>query len=153
MDRNKILNILTIYSYAEKWFNEKKKSKLFINIKNIIYDEDRSIKYKIDETRNPKYTREVNECRYIFLASFCLCLTEEEIQLSEKLELESNIISIKQYLEVLQKINLSMQDLNTDLNISINISLNDVYIIDELIVIIELQKLKKKKIQKIWGSV
>ena len=42
-----------------------------------------------------------------------------------------------------------MKDLNTDLNISINISLNDIYIIDELIVIIELQKLKKKKIQKI----
>ena len=142
---NYILNILNIYSHAEKLFNEKERDKLFELIKNKINDEDRSIKYIINDTRNPDYTREVNECYYILLASLCLSITEDDIELSDKLELENNIISIDHYLEVLKKINLSLQDLNTNLNIS----LNEMYIIDELIEIIELQKLKKINIKKI----
>ena len=141
---NYILKILTIYSHIEKLFNDG--NKLFEMIKNKIYDEDRSIKYIINETRNPEYTKEVNECYYILLASFCFCLTEE-IQLSENLDFENNnnIVGIDQYLDVLKKINLSMQDLND----SLNISLNEMYIIDELIAIIELQKFKMINIQKI----
>ena len=141
---NYILNILNIYSHAEKLFNDNDKDKLFEMIKNKIYDEDRSIKYITNETRNPEYTKEVNECYYVFLASLCLCITEDELELSE-LELENNLISVDHYLEVLKKINLCLQDLNTTLNIS----LNEMFIIDELIVIIELQKLKKINIKKI----
>ena len=57
----------------------------------------------------------------------------------------NNLIGIDQYLEILKKINLILQDLNN----SLNLSLNEMYIIDELISIIELQKLKKINIQKI----
>ncbi len=141
---NYILNILTIYSNAEKLFNPK--DQFLEKIKNKIYDEDRGIKYIINETRNPEYTREVNECYYKFLAGACLCLTDEEIVLSENLELENNNkIGIEDYLDVLKKVNLSLQDLNTNLNLS----LNEMYIIDELIQLIELQKLRKINIQKI----
>ena len=115
-------------------------------IKNKIYYDDRNIKYITNETRNPSYTKEVNECYYIILASFCLCVTDEVIELSEQLELEnSNLVSVDTYLEVLKEMNLSLQDLNDNLNLS----LNEMYIIDELISIIELQKLKKINIIKI----
>ena len=141
---NYILNILTIYSYMEKLFNDKEK--LFEKIKNKIYDRDRSIKYITNETRNPEYTKEVNECYYILLASFCLCVTEEDIQLSDKLDSEdNNLVNIYLYLEILKKINLIMQNLNNDLNLS----LNEISIIDELVPIIELQKYKKINIPKI----
>ena len=130
--------------HSEKLFNDK--AHFLEMIKKKIYDEDRSIKYIINETRNPEYTREVNECYYILLAGICLCLTDEEILLSENLELENNnLIGIDQYLEVLKKINLILQDLNT----SLNLSLNEMHIIDELISIIELQKLRNINIQKI----
>ena len=115
-------------------------------IKYKINNEDKTISYIINETRNPEYTREVNECYYILLASICLCLTDDEVELTEDLELDNNNkIGIDQYLEVLKKINLNLQSLNIDLNIS----LNEMYIIDELIAIIELQKLKTINIQKI----
>ena len=141
---NYILNILNIYSHAEKIFNDK--DKLLEMIKNKIYDDDRSIKYITNETRNPSYTKEVNECYYIILASFCLCVTDDEIELSEQLELEnSNLVSVDIYLDVLKQMNLTLQDLNDNLNLS----LNEMYIIDELISIIELQKLKKINIKKI----
>ena len=124
---NYIINILGIYSHAEKIFDKKK----FLDmVKNKINNEDKTISYIINETRNPEYTREVNECYYILLASICYCLTDDEIELTEDLELENNNkIGIEQYLEVLKKINLNLQSLNTDLNIS----LNEMYIIDELI--------------------
>jgi len=99
----------------------------------------------INETRNPEYTRDVNECYYILLPSMCLCATEEKIELSDNLDLDNNLLDIDQYLEILKKINLCLQDLNTNLNIS----LNEMYIIDELIAIIELQKMKDINIQKI----
>ena len=140
---NYITNILNIYSYAEKLYYNKEK--LFEMVKSKINDKDKKIKYIVNETRNPEYTREVNECYYILLASICLCLTGDEMELSENVEIDSNIIEIKKYLEQLTKINLSLQDLNTNLNLS----LNEMYIIDELIKIIELQILKNINIQKI----
>lgn len=69
-------------------------------IKNKIYDEDRSIKYITNETRNPEYVKEVNECYYIFLASLCLCIIGDEKELSE-FELVNNFVSIDHYLEVI----------------------------------------------------
>ena len=116
---NYILNILNIYSHIEKIFYDK--NKVFEIIKNMLNDEDKRIKYIINETRNPEYTKEVNECYYILLASFCLCLTDENIELSENLgSKDKNIVGIDQYLETLKKINLIIQNLNNDLNISLN---------------------------------
>ena len=141
---NYILNILDIYSHSEKLYDKKK---FLEEVTKKIYGEDKCISYIVNETRNPEYTREVNECYYILLASFCLCLTDEEIDLCEDLVLENNNskIGIDQYLEMLKKIYLNLQDLND----SLNISLNEMYIIDELIAIIELQKLKTIDIEKI----
>ena len=141
---NYILNILDIYLHAEKLFDKKK---FLEEVNKKINGEDKCISYIVNETRNPEYTREVNESYYILLASFCLCLTNDEIDLCEDLVLENNNnkIGIDQYLEMLKKINLNLQDLND----SLNISLNEMYIIDELISIIELQKLKTIDIKKI----
>ena len=70
----------------------------------MLNDEDKSIKYIINEARNPEYRKEVNECYYILLASFCLCLTDENIELSENLgSKDKNIVGIDQYLETLKK--------------------------------------------------
>jgi hypothetical protein len=140
---NYISNILNIYSYAENLYNNK--DELFEMIKNKINDKDKRIKYIVNETRNPEYTREVNECYYILLGTICLCLTEDEMKLSENYESVNHKIKIEKYLEQLTKINLCLQDLNTDLNLS----LNEMYIIDELIKIIELQIPKNINIQKI----
>ena len=135
-----IVKVINIYSSVKKLYNDK--DKLFEMMKRKM----KKIKYIINETRNPEYTREVNECYYILLASICYCLTEDEVELTEDLELENdNKIGIDQYLEILKKINLNLQSLNTDLNIS----LNEMYIIDELISYIELQKIKTINIQKI----
>ena len=88
---NYILNILKIYSYTEKIFYDK--NKVFGIINNMLNDEDKNIKYIINETRNPEYTKEVNECYYILLASFCLCLTDKNIELSENLgSIDKNIV-------------------------------------------------------------
>ena len=142
---NYILNILDIYSQVEILYDKK----IFLEeVNKKIYGEDKCISYIINKTRNPEYTREVNECYYILLASFCLCLTDDTIDLCEDLVLENNNnnkIGIDQYLEMLKKINLNLQTLNEDLNIS----LNEMYIIDELIAIIELQKLKMINIERI----
>ena len=139
---NYILSILNVYSNAEKIFNSK--DKLFEMVKKLM--SDRSIKYIYNETRNPIYTKVVNECFYIILASLCLSITDEEIVLTEKIETKNNnLINIDYYLEILKKINLILQDLNDNLNLS----LNEMYIIDELISIIELQKLKKININSI----
>ena len=141
---NYILNILSIYSHAETLFNGN--TKLFEIIKNKIFAKDK-VKYIINKTRNPEYTREVNECFYRLLATICLCITEEEVKLTENVDNENNTnkIPIDQYLEVLKKVNIVLQDLNSNLNIS----LNEMYIIDELIAIIELLNTKKINIKKI----
>ena len=109
---NYILNIIQIYSQIEKLYNDK--DKLFDMVKNNIYGPKRCLKYIINETRNPEYTRDVNECYYILLASMCLCATDEKIELSDNFDLDNNLVDIDQYLEILKKINLSLQDLNSN---------------------------------------
>ena len=134
---NNILNILNAFNKAKELFSD---ANIFYDmIEEIIHNEDTSIKYIINKTRNPEYTREVNECFYIILASLCLCITSDKIQLTESLLESNNNVEINQYCYILKEINNILQTLNKDLNIS----LNEMYIIDELIEIIELQKIKK----------
>ena len=93
-----------------------------------------TINYITNEEKNPKITTEVNQCYYILLAIICYCITSEDI----KLEV------INQYYNKLIDINKILQNLNIDLYIY----LNEMYIIDELIKIIEIFK-KKNNIKKI----
>ena len=100
-------------------------------VKNIINinDKERNIKYITNENRNPEHTREVNECYYIILAGLCLCVTSEDIKLTDdSLNDENNVIEINRYLEQLKNMNKILQILNSDLYIY----LNEMYIIDEL---------------------
>ena len=138
-----ISSILKIFSYGKKLFKDE--NILYKMMEEKINNENRSIKYLTNEKRNPEHTREVNECYYIILASLCLSITSEEIKLTESFNSENNKVEINLYYNILKEINIILQNLNNDLYIY----LNEMYIIDELKEIIELQKLKEINIEKI----
>ena len=140
---NYISNILMIFDLAKQLFNGDGK-KLYNYIVEIIYNKENEIKYIVNEKRNPEHTREVNECFYILLASICYIITSDEIKLSQTFE-DKNKFEIQFYCEILKKINIILQSLNKDLSLF----LNEMYIIDELIKVIELENLKNIEIEKI----
>ena len=151
---NYISNILKIFEYAKELFKDD--GKILCNmIEDKINDENKNIRYITNENRNPEHTREVNECYYIFLASLCFIITSDKMKLTESLYLDNNkeeknedkivIIEVNHYYGILKEINNILQNINKDLLLY----LNEMYIIDELIKIIELQKLKKINIEKL----
>lgn len=137
---NYIKSILNVFNNAKEIIiNDKDGSKLYEMIDKQL-DEKNSdiiINYIVDENRNPEHTREVNECFYKLLASLCLSLTSDKIKLTKSLEESENInkneIAIIYYNDQLKVINNILQILNDDLIIY----LNELYIIDELIQIID----------------
>ena len=143
----KIIDIaLNIYESNED--ENKSKEIIYKSIEDLIKTE--SIKYITNEKKNPKHTKEVNECFYKLLASFCYSITSDEIKLIDISEPKSKNeiqIEINEYCGYLKEINKIMQNLNDELYIF----LNEMYIIDELIKIIEIFKKIKSydKIQKI----
>ena len=124
---NYIKSILSAFEIAKDIVNDKDGTELNQTIYNIIYNKDCRIKYIVDEVRNPEITREVNECFYILLAGICLSITSKEVILVE--------IRIKDYHDRLEKIYKILVNINYDLKIY----LNELFIIDELIKIIEYQ--------------
>ena len=144
---NYISKILEIFKYAKELFSDNGE-KLYNLIKEKIKDENKGIRYITNEYRNPEHTREVNECYYVFLASLCLIITSNKMKLTESLYLDKNKdyqIEVNLYNEILKKINKIFQSIN----IYLFLFSNEIYIIDELIEIIEFQKLKKLDIEKI----
>ena len=139
---NYILSILKVFQYAKDLYKDG--NILYNKMEEIIYNESKSLKYITNEKRNPKHTKEVNECFYIILASLCLCVTSEDIKLDESLYLEGKV-EINKYCKILKKMNNILQKLNSDLYIY----LNEMYIIDELSKIIDFQRLKVINIEKI----
>ena len=139
---NYISNILKIFELAKELFKDDEKQ-LFSNIKNIVNDNNRKISYIFNESRNPEHTKEVNECFYILLASICYCITSEKIQLSQSPS-EEDKVKINLYYRNLKEINILLQDLNKDLLLF----LNEMYIIDELVKVIELQNLEEIDLNK-----
>ena len=137
---NYILNILKIIDFAMEIFN---------NDENILYKEieetisKNNIKYITNEKKNPEHTKEVNECYYILLASICCCITSDKVNLNDKEK--GNFIEIHHYYIKLKEINKILQNLNNDLFIY----LNEMYIVDELIKIIELLNNNIKKVNEI----
>ena len=135
-----ILNILKIVDFALEIFNNDE-SKLFKEIEELI--SKKNIKYITKENRNPKHTKEVNECYYIFLAVICYSITSDEIKLNNQEGKDK--IEIHRYYSKLREINKILQILNNELYIY----LNEMYIIDELVKIIELLNYNIEKINKI----
>ena len=146
---NYILNILNIIDNAKAIFNND--VILYKNIEEEIYQEDKiKIKYITNDKRNPEITREVNQCYYILLAGICYCITSDEIKLIDYNDdnYSSEIqIDINHYCDKLKEINKTMKVLSDDLLIF----LNEMYIIDELIKVIEIFTIKMNidKIQSI----
>ena len=137
---NYIKSILNVFNNAKEIIiNDKDGSKLYEMIDKQLDEKNNNIiiNYIVDENRNPEHTREVNECFYKLLASLCLSLTSDEIKLTKSLEESENIkkneIAIIYYNDQLKVINNILQILNDDLIIY----LNELYIIDELIQIID----------------
>ena len=128
---NYILNILKIIDTAIIIFDNDE-NKLYKEIEKL-YKED-SNKYITNDKKNPEITKEVNQCYYILLAIICYSITSDKIK-NEKLDQYYN------NLKVINKILLSLND-------ELLIFLNEMYIIDELIKIIEIFK-KKNNINKI----
>ena len=136
---NYILNIFQIFESANQICN-----KLVDKVEDLIFNEDEN-KLKYITNENKKHSKEVNECFYILLASICYCITSEEINLTELTNnIEKNEIDIEYYLFNLKEINKTLQNLNNDLHLS----LNEMYIIDEFIKVIEIF-IKKNNIKKI----
>ena len=140
---NYISNILNILDLAKVFFNDDGNN-LYNIIEAIINDENKEIKYIFNEDRNPEHTKEVNECYYILLASICYSITSDKIKLTESTS-DKDKVEIRLYCEILKEINTILQNLNKDLLLYIN----EMYIIDELIKVIELQNIKTIDIEKI----
>ena len=92
------------------------------------------IKYIADEER-AEHMREVNECFYLFLAGLCLCVTTNDF---DKIE------SIGSYCGILKEINKIVKNIDNDLYTY----LKEIYIIDELIEIINYNPNAEEKIIK-----
>ena len=122
-----IKSILDVFEIAKDIVNDKDGTELNKNIYNVIRDKECQIRYIVDKERNPEFTREVNECFYILLAGICLSIVSKDIKLVE--------IRIKDYHDRLEEIYKILQNINYDLKIY----LNELFIIDELIKIIEYQ--------------
>ena len=128
-----IESVLKAFEYGKEIINDQEGSDFCQNIFDSIIDPEVPIKYIANKVR-PEHTREINECFYVFLAGLCLSATTNDIN-----EME---ISIGDYCELLKKINKIVKNLNSDLCLY----LNELYIIDELIQIIEYNPNVTKKI-------
>ena len=144
---NYILNIFNIIENALIIFENNEKL-FYTSIEKII--KNSNIKYITNDKKNPQHTKEVNECFYILLASICYSITSDEIILIDISDIKTNKeiqIEITYYCKILKEINKVLQNLNDNLYIY----LNEMYIIDELVKIIEIFKKDKSdnKIEKI----
>ena len=140
---NYIINIFKIFENAIPIYNNSKE-KLYNKIAELI--SENKIKYITNERKSLEYTKEINECYYILLASICYSITLDEIKLTGSIGNKiDDEIEITHYNYMLTEISKILQSLNNDLHIF----LNEMYIIDELIKIIELFMKKNNNIEKI----
>ena len=127
---NYIIGILEIYKKSKEILhksNEKQDDeKLFeivsSNIKNL------NLKYITNEEKNPDITTTVNECYYLVLASIIYSITYPNINFNTMKSLQ-----LTNYIDTLKDISKILEELNNNLFIF----LNEMYIIDEFILIYE----------------
>ena len=130
---NYIESILKAFENGKDIINDQEGYDFYQMIFSIINDPDIPIKYIVNKTRG-EHIREVNECFYLFLAGLCLSITTNDIQDME--------ISLGDYCGILKEINKILKSLDSDLKTY----LNELYVIDELIKIIEYNPNVNKKI-------
>ena len=148
---NYIKNILEVFNHAKNP-QDSDGYIIYKMTKNLIKDKNICIKYIVNPTRNPEHTTEVNECFYILLAGLILCITSNEIKLTDSFNhidnFENNEIEITDYYSRLKEMNNILTKLNNELILF----LNELYIVDELYKIIEIigcEVLNIKCIEKI----
>ena len=130
---NYIKGILNAFEYGKDIYNYKDDYNYYQKINNIINDPKNPIKYIANKER-ADHMREVNECFYSYLAGLCLSLATNNLEDME--------ISFGDYCGILKNIYKIIKDIDNDLNTY----LNELYIIDELIKIIDYNPNTKKTI-------
>ena len=142
---NYILRIFQIFEKCLPMFKDE--NQFYSQMEELLFKEsENTIKYITYDKKNPEHKKEVNECYYLLLANICYCITSDKIILTElNNNKKNNKIKISQYNHILKEINKIMQSLNDDLHIF----LYEMFIIDELIKIIELFTKKFNNIEKI----
>ena len=141
-----ILDVLKIIEKVKMIFGDFENI-IYIALKDFIFK--KKVVFIIDEKRNQEHTKEVNECFYLLLASICYYITSNRIQIIENINDNNKIcnnkikIEINYYYNILKNINELLQTLAKKLNLH----LNEIYIIDEFIKIIELFKKYKNKVK------
>ena len=126
-----ILSIIKILEYSNTIFKDKK-DKLIQNIEKLIFKDDKEKDF-MSEIKLSINIKEINKCYCILLKSIIFFIISDEIELKEK--------NMEQFCKILKEINSILQNLNNNLNLD----LKEIYIIDELIQIIEIF-LKNKNI-------
>ena len=135
---NYILSILKIFEIALPIFNHNE-IELYNNIEEIIFKEN--IKYIYNGKKIKDHINEVSECYYIVLGSICYSLISDKI----KFKKDNNELELYNYYCKLKEINVIIQSLNSNLKLN----LKEIYMIDELIKIIELLDYNTKKLNEI----
>ena len=128
---NYIEGLLKAFEYGKDIYNIEG-SDFYLTIYNIINDQENPIKYKVNNDR-PEHLKEVNECFYLFLAGLCLSVSINNL---EKMK-----ISIGDYYGLLKYIFKIVKNIDNDLNTYIY----ELFIIDELIKILDYNPNTKKK--------
>ena len=136
---NNILNILKIIENSKIIF-ENNEQKFYIKIREIIFSHS-GLKYINNEKKNFAYNKEINECYNLLLASICYCITSNEIQIIKNNDnkitnYNETQIGINNYYHILRKIYKLLKIIDNEQNIH----LNEIFMIDELITIIEIFK-------------
>ena len=129
---NYIENLLKIFEFGKDIINDNEGEIFYQMIFDTIIDKENPIRY-IAIGKRAEHMREVNECFYLFLAGLCLSVTTYNM---DKIE------SIGSYCGILKEISKIVNNINDDLGIY----LNEIYIIDELIKIIDYNPSARKNI-------
>ena len=128
-----IKDILTLFDFGKTIINDEEGEIFYNKIYNSIIDN--SIKYKADKKRL-EYTKEINECFYLVLVGLCLSVTTNNM--------DEMKISIESYCGLLKKIKKIIQKIDDNFGLKID----ELFIMDELIKIIEYNPNVSKKIIK-----
>ena len=128
-----IKDIATLFDFGKTIINDMDGDDFY----NMIYNSisDKSIKFIVNKKR-VEYTKEINECFYKVLAGICLSVSTNNI--------DEMRISLESYCGILKEVKKIIQKMDEHFGLNID----ELYIIDELIKIIEYNPNTSKKIIK-----
>ena len=128
---NYIKDILNAFEFCRDVYNDKEGNDLYKKIFGLINNSENPIRYGSNKNR-ADHMKEVNECFYLFLAGLCLSVVTNNL---DKME-----ISIGDYCGMLKNINKIVKNIDDELKTY----LNELYIIDEMIKIMDYNPNTKK---------